>query len=99
MKQGETKILSNTTIAKAKQISEYAQEFCLVYYQSGRCIPKEILPYLVEKRVFNKVDARNGLKLRQVLRDVDDAGMLSNLIPQVEVERKPKNRFWFFRAV
>lgn len=58
--------------------------------------PKELMPYLIEKGFFN-VDHREGLPLRNILREMDKSKTLY-LIPQVSVIRKDKNRFWFFNA-
>lgn len=49
--------------------------------------------------MFKKEDSRKGRDLRQVFRDVDAAGKLNELIPQVYPEWKPKNTYWFIRAV
>lgn len=59
--------------------------------------PKDLMPLLNEKVFFNK-DHRNGLPLRNVLRELDDNDLLY-LLPQVSVERKNKNRYWFFNAI
>lgn len=59
--------------------------------------PKDLMPYLVQKGFFKK-DHRSGLPLRKILRELDDQNLLG-LIPQVRVERKNKNRFWFFNAI
>lgn len=91
-------MLSETTINKAKMISKYLQEFCSKHH--GQTFkPKDVLPFLVEKNVFKKEDSRKGRDLRQVFRDVDAAGKLNELISQVYPERKPKNTYWFIRAV
>lgn len=59
--------------------------------------PKDLMPVLSEKVFFNK-DHRNGLPLRNVLRELDDNDFLY-LLPQISVERKDKNRYWFFNAL
>ena len=59
--------------------------------------PKDLMPILIEKGFF-KQDHRNGLPLRNVLRDIDDKNLLY-LLPQVVVERKETNRYWFFNAL
>jgi len=89
--------LSRNDINKARLVSKYAQEYCLMVERSD-IKPRELLPYLVKKVVYNQVDQRNGSYLRELLRKLDDAGKL-DLIPQVTVERKTKNRYWSFRAV
>jgi len=59
--------------------------------------PKDLMPVLIEKGFFNQ-DHREGLPLRDVLRNLDANGQLY-LLPQVRVERKLTNRFWFFNAI
>ena len=59
--------------------------------------PKDLMPILIEKGCFNN-DHRNGLPLRNLLRQLDDDNRLY-LLPQVSVERKETNRFWFFNAL
>lgn len=55
---------------------------------------KDLMPLLIEKGFFNQ-DHREGLPLRNLLRDLDEKNMLY-LLPQVSVERKSNNRYWFF---
>lgn len=59
--------------------------------------PKNLMPMLIEKGYFNK-DHREGLPLREILRDLDSRNKLY-LIPQVRVDRKEVNRNWFFNPV
>lgn len=59
--------------------------------------PKSLMPLLIEKGFFNK-DHRDGLPLRNLLRDLDDKKSLY-LLPQVSFEQKEKNRYWFFNAI
>ena len=59
--------------------------------------PKDLMPVLIEKGYFNN-DHRDGLPLRNLLRQLDDNNLLY-LLPQVSVERKDTNRFWFFNAL
>lgn len=59
--------------------------------------PKDLMPVLIEKGYF-KNDHRYGLYLRNILRELDEKNMLY-LLPQIRVERKEKNRYWFFNAV
>ncbi|WP_298898203.1 hypothetical protein [uncultured Psychroserpens sp.] len=54
--------------------------------------PKDLMPLLIEKGFFSE-DRRNGLPLRNILRQLDDENLLY-LLPQVRVERKDKNRLW-----
>lgn len=91
-------MLSETTVKKAKDISQHLQDFCSQHL-GQEFKPKDVLPYLVEKGIFNMVDSRNGRDLRQVFRDVDAAGRLNELLPQVYPDRKPKNTYWIIKAV
>ncbi|MFL0354748.1 hypothetical protein [Xanthomarina sp. GH4-25] len=59
--------------------------------------PKDLMPTLIEKGYFKK-DHSEGLPLRNVLRDLDEVNLLY-LLPQVRVERKETNRFWFFNPL
>ncbi|GAK89680.1 hypothetical protein JCM19297_302 [Nonlabens ulvanivorans] len=54
------------------------------------------MPILIEKGYF-KNDHRYGLHLRNVLRELDEKNLLY-LLPQVTVERKEINRYWFFNG-
>ncbi|AEH01980.1 hypothetical protein [Lacinutrix sp. 5H-3-7-4] len=59
--------------------------------------PKNLMSLLIEKGFFNK-DHRDGLPLRNVLRELYDKNLLY-LIPQVSFEQKSKNRFWYFNPL
>lgn len=59
--------------------------------------PKDLMPILIENGFFN-IDHREGLPLRKVLRELDDRDELY-LLPQIRVERKKKNVFWFFNIL
>lgn len=58
--------------------------------------PKDLMPILIQKGFFVK-DHREGLPLREILRELDNRKQLY-LLPQVRVERKEK-RYWFFNQV
>lgn len=58
--------------------------------------PKDLMPILIEKGFFTK-DIKEGLPLRDVLRDLDLRNELY-LIPQVRADRKEKYTYWFFNA-
>ena len=59
--------------------------------------PKDLMLILIEKGFFKK-DYREGLPLREILRDLDSKNELY-LLPQVRAERKEKNVSWFFNAI
>lgn len=56
--------------------------------------PKDLMSWLIRQGDFSK-DHRNGLPLRDVLRDLDKQNKL-HLMPNLRVERKIKNRYWTF---
>ncbi len=55
---------------------------------------KDLMPEFIKAGIFAK-DHRNGLPIRQILRDLDAINALHR-IPYVIPERKSKNTFWFF---
>jgi DNA-binding SARP family transcriptional activator len=57
---------------------------------------KDIMPHLIDAGLFTK-DHRAGLPLRNILRELDEQELL-HLIPLLRVERKNKNRMWYFSA-
>lgn len=59
--------------------------------------PKDLMPILIEKGFFKK-DHREGLPLREILRDLDARNELY-LLPQVRVDRKEVNVSWFLNAI
>lgn len=59
------------------------------------CKPKDLMPILVEAKLFTK-DHRNGLPLRNLLRELDGKLDLRNYIPSIRIIRKKINRYWFF---
>ena len=61
----------------------------------GEARPKDVMPVLIEHGIYAR-DYKNGLPLRKLLRELDDSGQLS-LMKTVHVERRAKNRLWFFR--
>lgn len=52
------------------------------------------MPEFVKAGVFQQ-DRKNGLPIRQLLRDLDSSDRL-NLIPYIHPERKDFNTKWFF---
>jgi len=56
---------------------------------------KDLMPQFIKAGIFSK-DYKNGLPIRNMLRDLDKKNELS-LIPYTIAERKMKNTNWFFR--
>ena len=80
----------------ARLIDVYTQEWLRINNRDS-AKPKDLMPYLIEKGVFNR-DHREGLPLRNILRKLDKLGKLS-LIRGLRVERGTINRQWFFDRV
>lgn len=63
--------------------------------KNPRIIPaKELMPLFIKRGVFSE-DRKNGLPIRNILRELDSRNSL-DLIPFVHAERKPTNTNWFF---
>lgn len=69
------------------------------YFESNKsdsyCKPKDLMLILIKYGVFKK-DTRQGLPLRNVLRELDDKNEIYSKIPSIRIERKTKNRYWYF---
>jgi len=55
---------------------------------------KQLMPDFIRAGIFQK-DEKNGLPIRKVLRDLDQANALDQ-IPLLHAERKNKNTYWYF---
>lgn len=55
---------------------------------------KDMMPILIEKGIFKK-DHRNGLPIRNLLRELDAENKL-HLLKHVKVIRNEVNRNWYF---
>lgn len=75
----------------------YVTQDYLIKNTLNEAKPKDLMPILIEKGFFEQ-DHGDGLPLRNILRQLDKENMLY-LLPQVSVERKDKNRFWFFNPI
>ena len=61
-----------------------------------RCIkPKVLMEILVQKGVYNKKDKRDGLPLRNLLRELNEENNLK-AIPYAYGEKKEKYIYWSF---
>ena len=58
----------------------------------------DMMEHFVEAGIFNTDYDRPGLPIRKLLRELDENNQLC-LIPYVVVERKDKNRYWFFESL
>ncbi|MFT7381121.1 MAG: hypothetical protein ACI9Z3_001003 [Roseivirga sp.] len=85
------------TVNKKYVLLGYAIQEILLENELIDARPKDLMELLIKKGFF-KNDHRDGLPLRNILRELDKRNELY-LIPQVRVERKDKNRFWYFNPV
>lgn len=69
------------------------------YFEKNKHVKRiralDMMEYFIDAGIFNKDYKRSGLPIRNVLRELDEKNQL-DLIPYVVVERKDKNRNWFF---
>lgn len=80
--------------AKAQRINAFAQQYCEQHGDMKKV--KDILSHLIQAGIL---DLGTGEKdVKEILRQVDNAVLLDELMPTVVVERKPKRRYWFFHA-
>ena len=64
-----------------------------------KCIPaQDMMDYFVNAGIFKADSERHGLPIRKILRELDENNQL-DMIPYVIVERRDKNRFWYFKPL
>jgi hypothetical protein len=72
------------------------------YFEKNKHVKRiralDMMDCFVDAGIFNKEYERPGLPIRNVLRELDENNCL-DLIPYVVVERKDKNRNWFFEPL
>jgi hypothetical protein len=83
------------TIQKALKVRKAVQRYFEANASVSELPCKDLMPWLIKEEIFEK-DHRNGQPIRDLLRKLDEANLL-NLMPQIRVERKQKNRNWFFQ--
>lgn len=58
----------------------------------------DMMDEFVEAGIFKSDSKRAGLPIRNLLRELDKNNLL-DLIPYIVVERKEKNRNWYFEPI
>ncbi len=76
------------------KINHVIKEYFESNPQISKIRSKDLMPYFIKAGIFNK-DHRNGLPIRDVLRNLDENNQLDK-IPYVLPERKTKNTNWYF---
>ena len=90
----------NTTMNKSKieKINQVLADFFEENKGVERIPALDMMDYFVNAGIFKKNYTRPGLPIRKLLRELDDSNEL-HLIPYVVVERKAKNRYWYFEPL
>lgn len=83
-----------TNSERIQRINVVLEEFFSNKYNPPKIKAKDLMPLFIEKGIFGS-DYKNGLPIRNLLRDLDEQNNLS-AIPYVVPERKLKNTSWFF---
>lgn len=87
-------LLKKTSNNNVQAINEVVDAYFIANPEVDCFAANKLMPLLVEKGVFN-VDKKNGLPLRQVLREMDKNKELESL-PRLFAERIEPNVFWYF---
>lgn len=82
-------------IHKVGRIDQIVRDFFKENTSINEIQAKELMPLFIEKGIFNK-NYRDGLPIRNLLRTLDSENRL-DLFSHCFVERKPINRYWYFR--
>lgn len=82
-------------LEKLAKINYAVNDYFYMHPQSDRVLAKDLMPYFIRGGIY-KENYRDGLPIRNDLRDLDKAGKL-HLIPSVVAERKAQNTYWFFK--
>lgn len=76
------------------EINRVIERFFIANPSVSSIPAKDLMPEFIKAEIFTK-DHRNGLPIRNVLRELDENKNLA-LIPYVRTERKKVNTYWFF---
>jgi hypothetical protein len=89
--------ISVSTSQQASKVKRAVQKFFDKNPDAGKIPAKDLMPHFIEEGIFT-YDHRNGLPIRNLLRELDRSGSLE-LIPHVLPKRKKVNTNWFFVPV
>lgn len=88
-------MLSINKIHKAGRIDQVVRDYFMNNPSENVILAKDIMILMVSKGIF-KINHRDGLPLRNFLRELDSENKLT-LLKHLVVERKARNRNWFFK--
>lgn len=87
-------MLSENKIHRIGRIDQIVRDYFLANPSRKEIPAKDLMPLFIQKDVF-KMNHRDGLPIRNVLRELDSNNKL-HLLKHVKVARKLKNRGWYF---
>ncbi len=76
------------------KINQVVDEYFSNNQNVDKVLAKDLMPLFIEAGIFTQ-DQRNGLPIRQVLRELDSENKL-DLLPCAYPERKKVNTNWYF---
>lgn len=79
---------------KIREINKAVKEYFDTNKSVNKVRAKDLMSWFIKKGIFEK-DTKNGLPIRRILRELDDTDQLHRA-QKLYVERKTKNRYWFF---
>lgn len=77
-----------------ERINKVVSDYFASHASVDKIRAKDLMEEFIAAGIF-KADHKNGLPIRDLLRELDDQGRLSEL-PNLEPERKEKNTYWYF---
>ena len=86
--------MAEKEIHKVGRIDQIVRDFFEENPSRNEIKAKDLMPLFIEKGIFNK-DHRNGLPIRNILRDLDSESKL-DLLKHCKVVRNDINRNWYF---
>lgn len=87
-------MLSEKKLHRIGRIDQIVRDYFLANPSLKEIPAQDLMPLFIEKDVFKK-NHRDGLPIREILRELDSNNKL-HLLKHVKVARKLKNRGWYF---
>lgn len=77
------------------RIDQVVRDFFTSNKSVNEIMAKDLMGLFIKKEIFKK-DHRNGLPIRNILRELDNENKLG-LLKHIKVDRKMVNRNWYFK--
>ena len=87
-------MFSEKKIHRIGRIDQIVRDYFDENPSSKEIAAKDLMPLFIKKGVFKK-DNKEGKPIRDLLRELDEAGKL-HLLRYIKVDRKVINRNWYF---